>query len=462
MEPTRVIPAEIVSSAGRPLDPRTRSLVEERFGHDFQAVRVHTDARAASSARAIGAAAYTVGEHIVFGSTEFAPTPGRGLEVLAHELTHVVQQRVRPASASEHEGVGGDESEELEARTAASRAGNPSPRELVELADPATRSASPGTCARSEPRETRLQALADPNVSQVRDEAGRTEADPRNQPVLHVEARHDAVRLLKEKLIANGAKGIDLTRDPDLYSLATWIAVRKFQWSYGLDPDGVVGKDTWTMLVGPPVLDLDRPDPNWDAAYAASDFRRLSVAGQHRRRTWGDWGNDPPVGAVPGEYGDTWTMVAGEIHVGGTPSWQHNNPGNILPGLVRTYPDALNIAQPSGLAIFPTYDVGWRRLKFVLKDYYADRTISNAWQKYLGLKAGQRSAWGDNPEAYARSVTAKTGLDANRTIAVLNESELEHLMDAIQETEGWVVGQTLRPGQTVPAFFSKAFATASP
>ncbi len=66
--------------------------MESRFGHDFSGVRVHTDGRAANSARAVNALAYTVGRDIVFGAGQYAPHAHTGRELIAHELTHTVQQ----------------------------------------------------------------------------------------------------------------------------------------------------------------------------------------------------------------------------------------------------------------------------------------------------------------------------------------------------------------------------------
>ncbi|MBY5530193.1 DUF4157 domain-containing protein [Rhizobium leguminosarum bv. viciae] len=83
---------DVLRSSGQPLDRGTREFMEERFNHDFSAVRVHTDARAAESARAVGARAYATGKHIAFGRGEFRPSMTDGLRLLAHELTHVVQQ----------------------------------------------------------------------------------------------------------------------------------------------------------------------------------------------------------------------------------------------------------------------------------------------------------------------------------------------------------------------------------
>ena len=81
---------------GRPLDPEIRAFMEPRFGHDFGKVRVHADAEAAASARSIGALAYTIGSHVVFGAGMYAPTTDTGRRLLAHELAHVVQQGGNP------------------------------------------------------------------------------------------------------------------------------------------------------------------------------------------------------------------------------------------------------------------------------------------------------------------------------------------------------------------------------
>lgn len=83
---------EVLTSPGQPLDPATRGFMEQRFGYDFSDVHVHTDARAAESARAVNALAYTVGQSIAFGSGQYTPGTAAGRRLLAHELTHVLQQ----------------------------------------------------------------------------------------------------------------------------------------------------------------------------------------------------------------------------------------------------------------------------------------------------------------------------------------------------------------------------------
>lgn len=91
---------EVLRSPGKSLDAATRAFMEPRFGHDFSQVRIHDDAQAGASAREVNALAYTVGSHLVFNSGVYAPHTASGKGLLAHELTHVVQQRQGPATLS--------------------------------------------------------------------------------------------------------------------------------------------------------------------------------------------------------------------------------------------------------------------------------------------------------------------------------------------------------------------------
>jgi hypothetical protein len=84
---------ETLRSPGQALDTQTRAFMESRFGHDFSRVRVHIDKRAAESAEAVDALAYTVGSNVVFGKGQYAPGTREGKRLLTHELAHVVQQQ---------------------------------------------------------------------------------------------------------------------------------------------------------------------------------------------------------------------------------------------------------------------------------------------------------------------------------------------------------------------------------
>ena len=109
MEEERSPVHDVVNSGGRPLEPEVRSDMESRLGHDFSDVRVHDDSAAAASATAVNAHAYTVGSNVVFQRDKYDPSSTEGRTTLAHELTHVVQQRSGPVDGSvgagRHQGV---------------------------------------------------------------------------------------------------------------------------------------------------------------------------------------------------------------------------------------------------------------------------------------------------------------------------------------------------------------------
>ena len=89
---------EELRSPGKPLDPNTRAFFEPRLGHDLSNVRVHTGLRAEESARAINASAYTAGQDTVFAAGQYQPDSGEGRKLIAHELSHTVQQSRGPGS----------------------------------------------------------------------------------------------------------------------------------------------------------------------------------------------------------------------------------------------------------------------------------------------------------------------------------------------------------------------------
>ncbi len=94
---------------GQPLPESARRFFEPRFGHDFSRVRVHANSQAAESANAVKALAYTVGRDIVFGVGQYVPETSAGQRLLAHELTHVVQQRDHSAKFVQREPIGNDD-----------------------------------------------------------------------------------------------------------------------------------------------------------------------------------------------------------------------------------------------------------------------------------------------------------------------------------------------------------------
>jgi GH24 family phage-related lysozyme (muramidase) len=129
------IVGEVLGSPGQVLDPATRGSMERRFGHDFSRVRIHADAKAGTSARAVGAEAFAVGQHIVFAGDRYAPATPSGAALLAHELTHVLQQSAYGGAGELRLGDAGDAHErEADALARQVMAGGPSAMPRVSAA----------------------------------------------------------------------------------------------------------------------------------------------------------------------------------------------------------------------------------------------------------------------------------------------------------------------------------------
>lgn len=90
---------EVLSSGGRSMDTGSRRFMESRFDRDFSQVRLHTDGKAAASANALDAHAYTLGQHIVFAAGRYQPGSMEGAQLLAHELVHTQQQKHTPGGS---------------------------------------------------------------------------------------------------------------------------------------------------------------------------------------------------------------------------------------------------------------------------------------------------------------------------------------------------------------------------
>lgn len=95
----------VLASSGRPLEPSIKNDMSQRFGHDFNRVRLHSGVAAEQSARDVNANAYTVGNNIIFGAGQYAPRTNQGKRLLAHELTHVVQQSASMESPLQRDAI---------------------------------------------------------------------------------------------------------------------------------------------------------------------------------------------------------------------------------------------------------------------------------------------------------------------------------------------------------------------
>jgi len=407
---------DVLGQSGGPLDASTRAFFESRFGYDLSSVRVHADSKGAKSARAVDALAYTVGRDIVFSDGQYAPHSSQGRSLLAHELTHVVQQN----------------------------GGNTSERTMQ-----------------------RQEVHRNYELHILHDLGEHPEPEPSGTETIRLGARDPSVIRLKQRLLDYGFQSIKYPIDgeSDLFDSNTKIAVKKFQWSRGRTPTGEVDPGTWRMLWGhltERYIELDDPASEEQTIAETSGYAEALATGQRRRKEWQDWGSDPPVAAKPGDYGDDWAMTtAGEIRIGGDSNWRNCNPGNILPGFTRHYSVggfvAVNIAQPSGLAIFATWDAGWKALHALLTGgLYSPKTLGNFAETYLGITMGKQSDYKDDPAVYRDSVGKQTGLPSTRVINTLTEAELQSFMHAIRTVEGTREGTVITAG-SAPAFYSRAF-----
>lgn len=159
---------EVISGGGRPLEPEVRADMEQRLGHDFSDVRVHDDGRAHESATAVNAHAYTVGSNVVFQRDRYDPSSTEGRTTLAHELTHVVQQRNGPVDGTPAPGGirvsdPGDRFEREAAATAARVVSDPAPAPAQAQAAVSTPASPAGAAvqrqAEEEPEEEPVQGL---------------------------------------------------------------------------------------------------------------------------------------------------------------------------------------------------------------------------------------------------------------------------------------------------------------
>jgi peptidoglycan hydrolase-like protein with peptidoglycan-binding domain len=222
----------VLRSSGRPLDEGTRQDMENRFGHDFSQVRVHTDEKAARSAQAVEAQAYTVGRNIVFGERQYSPATAGGQRLLAHELTHTLQQTGVSSQPSLTIGRVDDpyerEAEQVSARVVNGQSAQPAGTSSAHL-------------------QRRLNDGHD--LSATRFAGNRVlEAVYDDERLLQHGSRGTAVRLVQESLIAQGYDLHEFGAD-GIFGDETEAAVRAFQVDAGAEKlDGIIGPETMQLL----------------------------------------------------------------------------------------------------------------------------------------------------------------------------------------------------------------------
>jgi len=234
-EPTSAPPIvhDVLRSPGQPLDPATRILMEPRFGHDFSQVRVHTDARAATSARAVNALAYTMGQHVVFGAGQYTPGTSKGRQLIAHELVHTVQQGAGAVQRKVDIGPAADSYEREADRIMEQVTQGSSPLEpMLRTGSHVQRTLNDG----HDLTATRFAGVA------------VLEAVFDNERILKNGDTGNAVRVIQESLLAQGYVLPRFGAD-GIFGDETETAVRQFQIDTGAQKlDGIVGPETMQLL----------------------------------------------------------------------------------------------------------------------------------------------------------------------------------------------------------------------
>jgi len=208
-----------LKGGGQPLAESTRNFFEPRFGYNFSDVRVHTDAKAGESAKAVNALAFTMGRDIVFGRGGYALETSGGLRLLAHELTHVVQQG---ASGIQQPEGGAD------------RGHRPAMIQRKPL--------------------TAEERAADLASNRFRDDP-RLQAAFDNAPPMRFGERGEAVWKIQHALVDLGfempVSTKQGTQEPDsIFGPETFRTIKAFQHMQGITKDGIVGRQTLGELEG--------------------------------------------------------------------------------------------------------------------------------------------------------------------------------------------------------------------
>lgn len=244
---------------GQALDRETRSKMESVFGADFGHVRIHTDAESDSLNRALSATAFTIGPDIFFREGAYEPGTRGGRELLAHELTHVVQQGAAPTASDHAQRIAiqrmcaeceQETHQGLQARLMVGQPGDQYEQEADRVAKVVARSLEDGVKAESNGSSTKVQRrIGDGHDLQSPRFAGDPvlEACFDNEQLLRFGSRGPAVVKIQQALIDAGFPLPRFGAD-GIFKSETQSALRSYQSAHSLNPDGIVGPLTMGNL----------------------------------------------------------------------------------------------------------------------------------------------------------------------------------------------------------------------
>jgi Txe/YoeB family toxin of Txe-Axe toxin-antitoxin module len=380
---------QTLNSVGHPLDPGTRSFMEERFGQDFGKVRIHSDATAAESAEAVNARAYAFGNDIVFGQGEYNPRASGGARLLAHELTHVVQNRgssqaIRPFISHEKYGQGSPLTGE-------------SPQAYI--TQPAQIQHAPSGVLRRTASAQDLEAQKNTKLEHEKDQRRANEFIDQ-----------------MAKIKPDPSKGWD---DPDnlIYNALQWL------------PGPGRAKTPVTFVVMAPTHDSTTRDPSMGTAYFDTRVRYPDIGG--------DYPADPAVKTHPGLMyelaGAQATTLIDEIHLYTNQYFDEESLKRILIHEVQ------HVADQSRLfTLFGTGQLSLAAYKTEFRAHWIQAEPPKATGS-VSVRSGPSMNFGSSQEPATNSpdVTASNPQNCSPSCKAANQSVKTHFKNLRQENIFW-------------------------
>jgi hypothetical protein len=463
---------------GQPLPPSVRGFFEPRFGRDFSQIRIHTGSEAAESSRAIQARAYTSGEDIVFGAGQYAPENAEGKKLLAHELTHVVQQDASRA-------VGIPVAVVQRQPDSGAPAGDAPKSESPASAPPAEMPATDGmTLAPPPGHEERKAQIAAMKEQLVPQRATRDDLRARLCSVPQVSSAEtqaerktlrDKIRSVEEYMIERLTSQIELIDE----ALRALRAVMPTVSAPGT-PD--VPEPLWADLRN---LESDRKAAEGERktlqrARARDEIRDIQEQLdtldtkdpgrkdlEERKKKLGEFlSGTAEKRAAPGTVGKgtdgrDYVVYVHSVKVGGSPPWRNNNPGNVQRSPSGgDFPGVLGVDQSKHF-IFDDSETSGKMGVFL--DLQTRRggpsaTLANALRSYIAGSQKEEDLPENKKECaqrgippatcvtkeaartYAPKVTGTAKLPLNKTLGELKPEEQLALVNAILLWEGGTHG----------------------
>jgi hypothetical protein len=319
---TPAIHSQIASlrGSGRPLPPSARAFFEPRFRKDFADVRVHTDAPSAESARAINARAFTLEQDIVFDEGAYAPGTVEGQRLLAHELTHVAQQRERSSPSLQRQPT--PEPIELPPE-------HPMRLERLEaLAEELRADKKTRAGVQEELKALQITPNDRDEASRIDEQRKVVKEDLKNTEEHMIDLLEGRISLLDEAIAALFAVVPGMQTSPESANAVTEIV--RLQQQRELDKKELTGIKRGRVHAEIEEIEerLRTADPSAVEERKALEERKAEL-GKYLSETANN--RLPPGANGKASSGQCYVVYQNEVRVGGSLNWRFKNPGSVGP-----------------------------------------------------------------------------------------------------------------------------------